>query len=184
MQLPVILIIDHDNLFTLPECTSIHPSISLSFCSYYKFVFNRHAWAAHVSPWSWESGWKLVQALHNLHWPYRIGSCMADTVQICIKWNDFSILSCPLFHVSCACCALQASVSQHALCSQVLTPSYEINGDGTGRLPGRVGVVFTLQEVTTVARSWLWLIPFGDAVICDTSATNSSAGTCIILWVL
>lgn len=80
-----------------------------------------------------------------------------------------------LLSTSCACCSLKATLALHALHSKMLTPSYQMNGDGTGR------VVLVWQGVTPVACMWLWLIHFEEGVICDPSAKISSAGTCIIL---
>lgn len=83
---------------------------------------------------------------------------MADTVHICIKWNDSPVASftrhVPDVHLKLSCPSMRCA----AKCSLL----YEINGDGIGHLPGHVGVVSldstSPRSHAVVIRMQLWLI--------------------------
>lgn len=81
-------------------------------------------------------------------------------------------VSCPTpFHMLCSRSAPPATVSQNALCRKVLTSSYDINGDGIGRLPGCVARCSLYRKWP-----WLWLIYFEDVVIGDIFSYNLQCG--------
>lgn len=110
-----------------------------------------------------------MEALQDLLWPNWNGSCTVRMVNICLKGIDFQ--------ATFSTCHVIGVHLKHLPCSSLHMKLMEMR-----LVPGQGA--FTLRKSTLVARQRLWSIHFEDGVICDTSATISSARTCITLGAL